>query len=60
MRECSFLFFGGMARVFGEEFAQYLEGTVKMLLDSLSQDESALDVEEGTGMSIFTLFDLCI
>ncbi|KAL1684221.1 armadillo-type protein [Schizophyllum commune] len=48
LRECSFLFFGVMARVFGEEFAQYLEGTVKMLLDSLSQDESALDVEEGT------------
>lgn len=49
LRECSFLFFGVMARVFGEEFAQYLEGTVTMLLQSLKQDESSVEgIEDGT------------
>ncbi|KAG6886214.1 hypothetical protein C0993_010776 [Termitomyces sp. T159_Od127] len=39
LRECSFLFFGVMARVFGEEFAQYLPNVVPALLASCKQDE---------------------
>lgn len=43
LRECSFLFFGVMARVFGEEFAPYLEQVVPPLLQSCKQDESNSD-----------------
>ena len=43
LRECSFLFFGVMARVFGEEFAVYLLRVVPPLLASCKQDESASD-----------------
>ncbi|KAG5353801.1 hypothetical protein C0989_001918 [Termitomyces sp. Mn162] len=39
LRECSFLFFGVMARVFGEEFAPYLPNVVPALLASCKQDE---------------------
>lgn len=39
LRECSFLFFGVMARVFGEEFAQYLPNVVPALLASCRQSE---------------------
>jgi hypothetical protein len=54
LRECSFLFFGVMARVFGEEFAPYLQNVVPPLLASCKQAENG---EEGlTGMSL----DLCL
>ena len=39
LRECSFLFFGVMARVFGEEFAPYLPSVVPPLLVSCRQTE---------------------
>ncbi|GLB41795.1 putative ARM repeat-containing protein [Lyophyllum shimeji] len=39
LRECSFLFFGVMARVFGEEFAPYLPNVVPALLASCKQPE---------------------
>ncbi|KAF8347702.1 armadillo-type protein [Amanita rubescens] len=39
LRECSFLFFGVMARVFGEEFAGYLPSVVPPLLNSCKQSE---------------------
>jgi importin-4 len=39
LRECSFLFFGVMARVFGDEFAQYLPVVVPYIITSLKQDE---------------------
>ncbi|KAF8892069.1 armadillo-type protein [Infundibulicybe gibba] len=39
LRECSFLFFGVMARVFGEEFAVYLPNVVPPLLASCNQAE---------------------
>jgi hypothetical protein len=45
LRECSFLFFGVMAKVFGEEFAPYLATTVPLLLQSLKQDEHAEPLE---------------
>ncbi|KAG6857456.1 hypothetical protein H0H87_003523 [Tephrocybe sp. NHM501043] len=43
LRECSFLFFGVMARVFGEEFAPYLPNVVPALLTSCKQDEHGDD-----------------
>ncbi|KAI0793650.1 ARM repeat-containing protein [Fomes fomentarius] len=39
LKECSFLFFGVMARVFGEEFAPYLPDVVKSLLESIAQPD---------------------
>ncbi|EPQ56762.1 ARM repeat-containing protein [Gloeophyllum trabeum ATCC 11539] len=39
LRECSFLFFGVMARVFGEEFAPYLPSVVPALVASCQQAE---------------------
>jgi importin-4 len=39
LRECSFLFFGVMARVFGEEFAPYLPQVVPALIASCKQLE---------------------
>ena len=40
LRECSFLFFGVMAGVFGEEFAPSLSAVVPSLIASLKQEES--------------------
>lgn len=48
LRECSFLFFGVMARVFGEEFAPYLPQVVPPLLNSCKQLEQG--EEDLTGM----------
>jgi importin-4 len=39
LRECSFLFFGVMAKVFGQEFAPYLNDVVPALLESCKQSE---------------------
>ncbi|THU97754.1 ARM repeat-containing protein [Dendrothele bispora CBS 962.96] len=44
LRECSFLFFGVMARVFGEEFAGYLPQVVPPLLASCKQQEGGDDI----------------
>ena len=43
LRECSFLFFGVMSRVFEEEFAPYLPQVVKSLISSLEQAEAGED-----------------
>lgn len=43
LRECSFLFFGVMARVFGDEFAGYLPQVVPPLILSCTQDEGVED-----------------
>ncbi|KAM6496954.1 ARM repeat-containing protein [Amanita muscaria] len=43
LRECSFLFFGVMARVFGEEFAGYLPNVMPPLLTSCKQSEHGDD-----------------
>jgi importin-4 len=43
LRECSFLFFGVMSRVFGEEFAPYLPEVVPALITSLQQAEHGED-----------------
>lgn len=39
LKECSFLFFGVMANLFGEEFAPYLPQVVPALISSLKQAE---------------------
>ncbi|KAH9847616.1 ARM repeat-containing protein [Lenzites betulinus] len=39
LRECSFLFFGVMSRVFGEDFAPYLPNVVPALIASCKQAE---------------------
>ncbi|TFY80970.1 hypothetical protein EWM64_g3040 [Hericium alpestre] len=49
LRECSFLFFGIMARVYGEEFAPSLGQVVPFLLTSLSQEENG--TEPGINLS---------
>lgn len=43
LKECSFLFFGVMARVFEEEFAPYLPNVVPPLLESVAQAEKGDD-----------------
>lgn len=50
LKECSFLFFGVMARVFEEEFAPYLPEVVPVLMESLKQDEKVQ--EETAGRSL--------
>ncbi|TFK29742.1 importin beta-4 subunit [Coprinopsis marcescibilis] len=49
LRECSFLFFGVMGRVFGEEFAPYLPQVVPALVASCKQPEQG---EEELSISI--------
>ncbi|KAF8631861.1 hypothetical protein AX15_002131 [Amanita polypyramis BW_CC] len=44
LRECSFLFFSVMARVFGEEFASYLPSVMPPLLNSFEQSEHGDEV----------------
>ncbi|TCD64614.1 hypothetical protein EIP91_003848 [Steccherinum ochraceum] len=49
LRECSFLFFGVMAKVFEDEFAPYLPSVVPALVQSLQQAEHG--EEEGLAVS---------
>lgn len=53
LRECSFLFFGVMARVFGEEFAQYLPTVIPALLASCHQSEAG---DEGLASKSHPIF----
>ena len=55
LRDCSFLFFGVMARIFGEEFAPYLPRVVPSLLTSCKQLEGREDELEGASFSLFYL-----
>ncbi|KDQ11917.1 hypothetical protein BOTBODRAFT_34989 [Botryobasidium botryosum FD-172 SS1] len=56
LRECSFLFFGVMARIFEDEFAPYLPQVVPSLLASCKQLESGEegDILGGTGGAFST------
>lgn len=56
LRECSFLFFGVMARVFGEEFALYLGQVVPPLLESCKQAEQGEDNLESECYILFSVF----
>ena len=51
LKECSFLFFGVMARVFEEEFAPYLHNVVPALMESLKQDEKMHDDTVGRSLT---------
>jgi hypothetical protein len=48
LRECSFLFFGVMAKVFEDEFAVYLPNVVPPLLTSCAQTEQGEECESPT------------
>ncbi|CAO1638647.1 unnamed protein product [Sympodiomycopsis kandeliae] len=51
LRECSFIFFGVMSRVFGDEFAPYLQNVVPLLLASFKQAEhDAVPGASGNGV----------
>lgn len=47
LRECSYILWSTMAKVYQEDFAEYLDGVMKGLNDCLAQDEESLDVELG-------------
>ncbi|KAG7093478.1 hypothetical protein E1B28_007153 [Marasmius oreades] len=53
LRECSFLFFGVMARVFGEEFAGYLPQVVPPLVQSCKQAEGGEEISVSEASSAF-------
>ena len=46
MKETAFMFFSTIAKIYGEEFKPFLEGTTKALFASLTQGETG-DLEEG-------------
>lgn len=58
LKECSFLFFGVMARVFEEEFSRYLSDVVPLLMESLRQDEKVQEATVGRS-PISDLTDIC-
>ncbi|KAJ7890594.1 armadillo-type protein [Mycena olivaceomarginata] len=53
LRECSFLFFGVMAKVFEDEFAVYLPNVVPPLLKSCSQTEQGEELSVVEASSAF-------
>jgi hypothetical protein len=48
LKESTYIFWGAMAKVYGEHFSPFLEGVVKGLFDCIEQDEDDLDVDLGT------------
>ncbi|KAJ5519494.1 HEAT type 2 [Penicillium expansum] len=48
LKESTYIFWGAMAKVYGEHFAPFLDGVVKGLYDCIEQDESDLDVDLGS------------
>jgi HEAT repeat protein len=46
MKETSFMFFATIAKIYGEEFRPFLEGTTRALFESLAQPETD-DFEDG-------------
>lgn len=57
LRECSFLFFGVLARVFEGEFAPYLPSVVPVIITSLQQAEHGED-SASAGMLIISFLAL--
>lgn len=47
LKESTYIFWGAMSKVYGEDFTPYLDGVVKGLLDCLEQDENDLEVSLG-------------
>ena len=55
LRECSFLFFGVMAKLFGDEFAPYVGAVIPILLASCQQAEHGEDGLSGEILFLLTL-----
>lgn len=51
LRECAFLFFGVMARLYGDGFAPYLASVVPAFLQSIAQDEIGEELPLGASFS---------
>lgn len=51
LKESTFMLFGALAKVYGEEFTHFLPGVVTALFDCLDQDEAGLEAELGEGAS---------
>ena len=47
LRECSYILWSTLAKVYKEDFGDYLPGVLKSLNDCLAQDESPLEIELG-------------
>ncbi|KMP01332.1 karyopherin Kap123 [Coccidioides immitis RMSCC 2394] len=47
LKESTYIFWGAMSKVYGEDFTPYLGGVVKGLLDCLEQEDSDLEVSLG-------------
>ncbi|GLI75760.1 hypothetical protein PoHVEF18_004023 [Penicillium ochrochloron] len=47
LKESTYIFWGAMAKVYGEQFSPFLDGVVKGLFECIEQDEDALDVDLG-------------
>ena len=54
LRECTYCFFGVMARLFEEEFSRYLSGIVPVIINSCKAVEKDFDDNE-EGVLLFTL-----
>jgi hypothetical protein len=51
LRETSYILWSSMSKIYQKDFAPFLEGVVKGLLDCMEQEESDLDVELGAEAS---------
>ncbi|KAK2761577.1 hypothetical protein FQN54_001405 [Arachnomyces sp. PD_36] len=48
LKESTYILWGSMGKVYGEEFTPYLDGVVKGLFTCLEQDETELEVQLGS------------
>lgn len=48
LKESTYIFWGSMAKVYGEQFSPFLGGVVKGLFDCIEQEEGDLDVDFGS------------
>lgn len=47
LKESTYIFWGAMSKVYGEDFTPYLQGVVKGLLDCMAQEETDMEVSLG-------------
>ncbi|OOQ88182.1 importin subunit beta-4 [Penicillium brasilianum] len=47
LKESTYIFWGAMAKVYGEQFSPFLEGVIKGLFECIEQDETDLDFDLG-------------
>lgn len=48
LKESTYIFWGAMAKVYGEQFTPFLGGVVKGLFDCIEQDETDLELDLGS------------